>query len=347
MRRNILSMVFILCLTLIGFTFGLKSAAAKEIFDPGRASFSVRVNDQECPYRVLGVYVLPRETVTLKTAHDDGRRHYAVRVSSGELTPFSFNTWTWKAPSKPGLYPMTFTRRADGDTITLNMFVLVPASRVRKGVLNEFRIGEYPKQPFKGLPIYGKPKGFIQVTADTADARVSPHFRLSQFLCKQLCSYPMYLVLRERLLLKLEYLLEEVNRRGYSADTFYVMSGYRTPHYNRSIGNVAYSRHMWGGAADIFIDRNPKDGIMDDLNDDGKITVHDAAILYNIIEEIQDDPSYRPFIGGMGAYQSTKAHGPFVHVDIRGFRARWGKLTENPSLAKAKRSRPKGRENTD
>ena len=60
--------------------------------------------------------------------------------------------------------------------------------------------------------------------------------------------------LRPRLLLKLEMMLEKVNAAGYRCDTFQVMSGYRTPHYNMAIGNVKYSRHVWGGAADIFVD---------------------------------------------------------------------------------------------
>ena len=30
--------------------------------------------------------------------------------------------------------------------------------------------------------------------------------------------------------------------------------------------------------------------------------------------------------GGLGVYRSTAAHGPFLHVDARGVRARWGLL---------------------
>ena len=47
-------------------------------------------------------------------------------------------------------------------------------------------------------------------------------------------------------------ILQKVNERGYRCDTFHIMSGYRTPYYNGAIGNVRYSRHVWGGAADIF-----------------------------------------------------------------------------------------------
>lgn len=33
------------------------------------------------------------------------------------------------------------------------------------------------------------------------------------------------------------------------------MSGYRTPYHNVPVlGNSAYSRHRWGGAANVFVD---------------------------------------------------------------------------------------------
>jgi uncharacterized protein YcbK (DUF882 family) len=102
------------------------------------------------------------------------------------------------------------------------------------------------------------------------------------------------------------------------------MSGYRTPYYNKLIGNVKYSRHLWGGAADIFIDEHPEDGMMDDLNGDGRIDCHDAAVLYDIIDQMYGKPWYERFLGGLGRYEKTNSHGPFVHVDVRGFRARWG-----------------------
>jgi uncharacterized protein YcbK (DUF882 family) len=126
------------------------------------------------------------------------------------------------------------------------------------------------------------------------------------------------------LLLKLELILEKVNEKGYRCDTFHIMSGYRTPYYNKAIGNVKYSRHIYGGAADIFIDENPKDNMMDDLNQDGKIDYRDAAIIYRIIDDLYGKKFYDPFLGGLARYKKTSNHGPFVHVDVRGRRARWG-----------------------
>jgi uncharacterized protein YcbK (DUF882 family) len=131
------------------------------------------------------------------------------------------------------------------------------------------------------------------------------------------------LVLNELLLLKLELILEQVNKHGYPASTFNILSGYRTPYYNDLIGNVKYSRHLWGDAADIFIDENPPDDMMDDLNQDGSVNQKDAEIIYEIIDKLYGESWYQHFKGGLGRYKKTSEHGPFVHIDVRGYRARW------------------------
>lgn len=206
----------------------------------------------------------------------------------------------------------------------LHIFVMVPYSNLDGEWMNGYRIGKYPDIPLKELPIYKKPKGFIEVTPENEQVNVSPHFKIGQFLCKQNGGFPRYLVLKERLVLKLELILEKMNEAGYPCRTFHIMSGYRTPYYNHLIGNVKYSRHVWGGAADIFIDEHPEDGMMDDLNQDEKIDYKDAAVIYRIIDNMFGHPFYTPFVGGLGRYKKNENHGPFVHVDVRGFRARWG-----------------------
>ncbi len=107
-----------------------------------------------------------------------------------------------------------------------------------------------------------------------------------------------------------------------SPTTFHVMSGYRTPAYNRSLGNVRYSQHPLGAAADIFIDENG-DGRMDDLNGDGGSDLRDAAVLYRLIDAAAARPEAQGLIGGIGKYRATAAHGPFVHMDVRNGKARW------------------------
>jgi peptidase M15-like protein len=223
--------------------------------------------------------------------------------------------WTWTAPGTPGFYPISVVSTDQRDSLTIQAFVLVPYSRLQGEYLNGYRIGRYPAVALRSRAIYRPPSGFIEVTQENENAFVSPHFRLKQFVCKQSGGYPKYIVLNEGLVQRLEELLALANRSGYRASTFHVMSGYRTPAYNRAIGNVAYSRHTWGSAADIFIDEDA-DGRMDDLNRDGRSDARDAEVLYRLFDDAQGG-------GGMGKYDATRAHGPFVHVDLRDRRARW------------------------
>lgn len=210
--------------------------------------------------------------------------------------------------------------------VTVNVIALTPLKSSTQKKLNGYRIGQYPTHPTKSKGIFKLPLGFIEINAKTKDLQVSPHFRLGQFAAKQASTADVkYVLLRPELLEKLEFLLEKVNENGWKADTFTIMSGYRTPFYNKAIGNVQFSRHVWGGAADIYIDTDPRDGVMDDLNGDGKINKADAIALYDFINSLTKDPAYRQYIGGLGAYGSTAAHGPFVHVDVRGSTARWGR----------------------
>ena len=66
------------------------------------------------------------------------------------------------------------------------------------------------------------------------------------------------------------------------------------------------------------------DGRMDDLNRDGSVDGRDAMVLASWIEDLWQRPEFKNCQGGLGIYNGTGAHGPFVHVDMRGFKARWG-----------------------
>ncbi len=293
-------------------------------FSPEKAGFSIKFKDEVSPYRVIGVFVLPEETLTIEAVDKDRKGHYVLQVSAGEVTQTQTNKWHWHAPQETGLYPIKITDTQLGDSVILNVFVMVPYNQLKGEYLKGYRIGKYPTLLLKFLPIYRLPRGFIEVTRENEETLVAPHFRLKQFLCKQEGEYPKYVVLRERLLLKLELILERVNQKGYHCETFNILSGYRTPYYNKVIGNVKYSRHLYGGAADIFIDENPRDDMMDDFNKDGNTDYKDAEILYDIVDEMYGKPWYKAFLGGLGRYKKAASHGPFVHVDVRGFHARWG-----------------------
>jgi hypothetical protein len=210
---------------------------------------------------------------------------------------------------------------AGGDRTCLNVFVMVPYDG--EATVNGYRIGNYQSRPLNDLPAYARPRGLIEVTRENLGTWVSPHFQLAQFLCKQESDYPKYLVLRSRLLLKLETVLEELGERGVAADTLYVMSGYRTPFYNAAIGNTtSYSRHAYGDAADVFVDRDD-DGRMDDIDGDGRSDANDSLLIYLMVEELSKATWFQPFEGGLGIYPPNPLFGPMVHMDTRGLRARW------------------------
>jgi len=291
-------------------------------FDNGKVGFSIRYKDQVSSYGVNGVFVLPGESLSIEVV-DSAADEHQMQVSGGSLNRQSAKAWKWTAPQQVGVHRLDI-RQVPGEDITLNAFVVIPYDRLQDERLNGYRIGNYPSAPLRQLAIYQPPAGFVEVQRGNLDTRVSPHFKLWQFLCKQDGGFPKYVVLQEKLLLKLELILEEINKRGHRIDSLHVMSGYRTPFYNHAIGNVRYSRHVWGGAADVFIDESPRDGQMDDLNRDGVVDERDAAVLHDIIDALYGKSFFAPFLGGLARYRATSAHGPFVHVDERGFRARWG-----------------------
>jgi hypothetical protein len=77
---------------------------------------------------------------------------------------------------------------------------------------------------------------------------------------------------------------------------------------------------MYGDAADIFID-NDGNGNMDDLNHDGKVDLNDARVILAAVGRVE--AAHPSLIGGCGVYPGTSAHGPFTHIDTRGYPARW------------------------
>jgi hypothetical protein len=285
-------------------------------FESGRTSISLEINDDlVVSYEVFAVYVLPGERLSLRA---EGATASANR---GQLAASASGGWEWTAPSEPGLAELRFGSAAE--EIRLNAFILIPANEVSDGLLHGYRIGQFP-EPLNGDPVYIAPDGFIELTPDLVDLELSPHFRLGQFPSKQTNTYPKYLILRESLLLKLELLLERLNEVGVEADSFTVMSGFRTPVYNRAIGNGQHSRHVYGGAAGIYVDVSPRDDIMDDLNGDGALDYRDAQWLYRLANDFFARPEHAELRGGLGVYRTTSAHGPYLHVDARGRRARWG-----------------------
>ncbi len=293
-------------------------ASNPDNFTPARASLHFNVNGKLIPYQRFFHTASPGETLTFSLANTFDP--YELQINNQVITQNN-HRWTWQAPNTPGLYQLVLTEKLTHKTLNLGIFVLTPL-KAGSQTIGRYKIGRYPA-PKDGKKEYLPPKGFIEVNAKNAGYWISPHFQLGRFLCKQKCSFPAYLALEPALIEKLELLLEAYNQKGGHLHTFEIMSGYRTPSYNKSIRNVQHSRHIYGSAADIFVDVNPRDGKMDDLNQDGKFNKQDASVLYDLADKISD--KYHHLAGGVGQYSANSAHGPFVHVDVRGSEARWGK----------------------
>jgi hypothetical protein len=296
--------------------------APDDRFDTKSASFAITFHDEISAYRDIAVVVMPGAGVVFKAAGGPPG-DYTASTADGSLVQQGVHQWKWTAPTRSGTYLITFDGPGKRDAIAVHAFVMVPATEVKDGVLNGYRIGEYPV-PLKGNPLYAPPAGFVEVTKENQDSKLSPHFTLKQFVCKEdtTKTFPKYMLFKERLPLKLEAVLERVNAMGFAVDTLHVMSAFRTPYYNHAIGDLPYSLHQWGSAADIYIDPLKRDQ-MADLNHDGRIDIQDAKTLSDEIERLLDSKDYARFQGGMGIYPGTSAHPPFVHVDVRGTAARW------------------------
>ncbi len=315
LRRGIFSFIVLVC--------SLQIVPPGFCYSPEKAAFSVKFNDAISSYRITPVFVLPGESVQLDIIEETAQSGYSIHSTGGKVAASGEKKWTWEAPQNTGLHRVTLTTSEGTDSIALHVFVMVPLDSVRNGVLNGYRIGTYPRLSLTQIPLFKQPRGLIEVTPENEETLVSPHFRLKQFLCRQEGDYPKYIVLQEKLLQKLEIILEKANEKGYRCSTFNILSGYRTPYYNRKRGNEPNSYHMYGAAADIFIDEYPGDGMMDDLNADGKADYRDVTLLCDTIDRMFSKGAYEMFVGGLGWYKRTTSRSSFVHVDVRGFRYRW------------------------
>lgn len=231
------------------------------------------------------------------------------------------------APTESGIWNLVLrVRDAIRPASSVSVITLVPLSAKQNGRIGTYRIGSWPYES-GGAPkaIYRPPRGLIEVTQANRDVWVSEHVRLRDFLTKgQADVWPKYIAMDPRVLDKVELTLQELERMGHPVEHIFVVSAFRTPSYNESGGDprgrASLSRHMYGDAMDICID-NDQNGRMDDLNGDGRVTVADARVLAEAANRVEQ--KYPDMIGGVGTYAPTGAHAGFVHVDTRGYRARW------------------------
>ena len=218
-----------------------------------------------------------------------------------------------RAPARPGAFWLVVSRGGVTDTVAdLAVFVERPMPNQMATGINGYHMGRWPKAS-DGIV----PRGFIEVTQRLSEFPLSPHLRLSDFVVHDAQDYfPKYLHVREPLLDKIELVVDEIAQmrgRAPALVKLNVASGFRSPAHNGALSGTAQdSRHMYGDAADIAID----------ANNDGKLTEIDARLVAAAAEVVER--KYPDLVGGVGLYVTTEGAGwPYVHVDVRGRRARW------------------------
>jgi len=122
--------------------------------------------------------------------------------------------------------------------------------------------------------------------------QLSKNFKKSEFKCNDGSSVP------DDLMDNLKDLVENLQIIRDTIDKpIRIISGYRSPKYNRKIDGARRSQHLKAKAADIVI------------RGMSPVEVHRAVL--RLIKESKIKK------GGVGLYKY------FVHYDVRGFNARW------------------------
>ena len=122
--------------------------------------------------------------------------------------------------------------------------------------------------------------------------QLTKNFKLSEFRCRDGTDVP------EELMANVQELAENLQvLRDHLGKPITIISGYRSPKYNRRIGGARKSQHMLARAGDMMIK-----GLT-------------PAEIKDIIVSLIKEGKMRP--GGVGLYTT------FVHYDVRGFNRRW------------------------
>ncbi len=122
--------------------------------------------------------------------------------------------------------------------------------------------------------------------------QLEKNFNIDEFKCKDGTSVPdEYLSNVELLAKNLQVLRDKVGL------PIIIISGYRSPEYNKKIGGAKRSQHMLAKAADIIIK--------------GMSSTEVKNVIISLIKSGEMHP------GGIGLYQT------FTHYDVRGQNRRW------------------------
>jgi hypothetical protein len=219
-------------------------------------------------------------------------------------------------PDTAGFYRLALLKSGQQRQVEgLTLAVLVPFEEKNRGMLRGYRIGTYLAERVRGKT--PPPEGFLEIMPADVDIPITRHLRVGDFLNNdQIGKWPSYSAINPKLLDKLELVIAEIARwhgeKAVANIEIDVHSGFRAPAHNRRVRRAASdSQHQYGDAADVAID----------ANGDGKITSIDSRMVGLAVEIVE--LKHPDLVGGLGVYTSGHASTNYVHIDVRGRRARW------------------------
>ncbi len=295
--------------------------------------------------------VLPGENLQLSCDTTDGTPG-AVTVMKDGAPVRQEPVVTLTAPDAPGSYYISLALDAGGLRRETEICVLVPykasGKKAGRGIdlhVDNHNVGNYRLPANSGNvkvrenpDSYQPPVWWLRITPMNRNFELVPGFAAGDLVIPSedtglphsdlapVC-YPMWKAVHT--------LRTALAARGIPAHSLRIISCFRAPPYNRSVGSNAYGRHIYGDAFDFYITPDGGEKAAD-LNRDGKLDRLDAFIVVGIIEDLQDDGKIP--MGGIGIYHTVAGdHEVTMHLDMRGHRATWcyrtgasGKRSEHP-----------------
>jgi len=220
------------------------------------------------------------------------------------------------APDTAGFYRLALLKSGQQRQVEgLTLAVLVPFEEKERGYIRGYRIGTYLAERVRGKT--PPPEGFLEIMSADVEIPITRHLKVGDFLNHdQIGKWPSYSAINPKLLDKLELVIAEIARwhgeKAVADIEIDVHSGFRSPERNRRVRRAASdSQHQYGDAADVAID----------ANGDGKITAIDTRMVGLAVEIVE--LKHPDLVGGLGIYTSGHASTNYVHIDVRGKRARW------------------------
>ena len=205
------------------------------------------------------------------------------------------------------------------------------------GVIEGTVIGIYPNEYDDQAPsvvlrnssLYHPPATFYRLDATTRNLPLSAHARLetlnpSVFEDEEV----RFVALDPRLVEFWEELRNQLDLTEHGPAGLRILRGFISPHERQRLERMGvkladFTRYQYGDALAIIYDRN-NDFRMDDLNQDGKVSIEDAAMLGDWVETAIRTIDQKGGVGVSASFEGPNHIGtPYVHADLRGWRERW------------------------